>query len=738
MRLLFIGLLSCITVIAMAQDGSFTDTTFWQETHKPYLVTIQQKNVGARSIILDKENNVWIATSAGILMKKNGLSNWTSPFPTAENGPAFCVAVNKEGDVFMGNWKGMYRYKNNTLQFLHGTDGPIASICAATEGIYAAGPKGIWLYNNQSFVPMKNIVGRSVRKIISDGAKGLWVATDVGLYHCTPAGSKHIIDTSLLLSAYVKGLAFDSKNTLWAGGLGGVNILQKEKRIRVIRSADGLPTRFVNCLATAANGTVWVGTDVGIARFAENGSHSLLFSERWLLDDQVNDICFDAAGNAWVATAKGVSAIMKNKMSLATKQNYFYDVLMKRHIRAPWIAGQCQLLVPGDVNSWQADDDDNDGEFTGNYLTMEACRYAATKDPDAREKAKKAFHFLKQLEEITGGDGYFARSIVPVSWGDRVHDGNRTYSTQELAEEMVIEPRFKPVETRWHLSADSQWLWKGDASSDEWCGHMMGYYFYYELAADAAEKILVRNHVARLADHLIANDFNMMDIDGKHTRWSVWSPSKLNHDPEWQPDQFQNSMEILAFLKLAFYMTGENKYQENYLRLINKEHYLDNMARVTSQNPAWFIYYDVTMQAYLYPIFLHCEKDPKLLAFYKQHIDEWMIHRVNDKNPLINFLYSYATQKPTELKASVDFLTDTPLDLVDWHIDHTKREDIKIVHQPVLSDQQVNELPPPSIRQVVRWDKNPWLAKGGSPVMEREPVFWLLPYWMGRYLNMIR
>ena len=167
MRLLFISLLSCITIIAMAQDSSFTDTTFWQETHKPYPVTIQQKNIGARSIIIDKENNVWIATSAGILVKKNGAANWTNPFPPAENGPAFCVAVNKTGDVFMGNWKGIYRYKNNTLQFLQGTDGPIASICAASEGIYAAGPKGIWLYNNQSFVHLKNNVGRSVRKIIS-------------------------------------------------------------------------------------------------------------------------------------------------------------------------------------------------------------------------------------------------------------------------------------------------------------------------------------------------------------------------------------------------------------------------------------------------------------------------------------------------------------------------------------------------------------------------------------------
>jgi hypothetical protein len=265
----------------------------------------------------------------------------------------------------------------------------------------------------------------------------------------------------------------------------------------------------------------------------------------------------------------------------------------------------------------------------------------------------------------------------------------------------------------------------------------MGYFFYYQLVADESEKKIVRGHVSSIVDHLIANNYNMTDVDGKPTRWAVWSPDQLNRDPEWGPDKSQNSMELLTFLKLAFYMTGDDKYQQHYLKLIREEKYLDNMADLFNQNPAWFIYYDVTMQAYLYPILLHCEKDPTLLAFYTKHAKQWMEKRKNDKNPLINFLYCYATGTKLELPASVEFLRDTPLDLIEWKVDHTKREDVKLVHSPVLNDLQVEELPPPSIRVAVRWDKNPWLAVNGYPDMEREPVFWLLPYWMGRYLKMI-
>jgi hypothetical protein len=410
---------------------------------------------------------------------------------------------------------------------------------------------------------------------------------------------------------------------------------------------------------------------------------------------------------------------------------------MRRHIRTPWIAGQCKLKIPGDTTSWQPDDDDNDGEYTGNYLVMESFRYAVTKSNEARQNAGKAFRFLKFLQEVTGSNGYFARTIVPSDWTAVLHDTNQSYTSQAIAEEMVKEPRFKPVSERWRRSRDGKWLWKGDASSDEMCGHMFGYFFYYELAADENEKKVVASHIAGIVDHLIKNNYNMMDVDGTHTRWSVWSPDKLNRDPEWLPDRYQNSMELLSFLKLAYYVTGNKDYEKRYRHLIDEEHYLENMSKIKDQDPAWFIYFDVIMQAYLYPILIKCETDPKLRDFYSKHMDEWMEKRKGDKNPLINFIYCYTRNKKAELEASRDLLRDTPLDLVSWTIDHKNREDVRIVHYPVMDEEQVSELPPASIRATIRWDANPWQAVNGNPSIEREPVFWLLPYWMGRYLKLI-
>ncbi len=738
--LLFKHTFSQKTTAAKEISSYNSNTSFIQEVHEAYPVGNSAAENNVRSITVNKSGTVYIANAAGVYTKAANENNWTAlPFNEADKGPAYSLITDeKTNSIWIGNWKGLYQFQNNTLRQINGADGPISVVCSSKEGIYALGPKGVWLYDGNNCVKKEYPVAKSIRAAISDNKEGLWIATDVGLFHATKNNTTHIFKTNLLISAGLKGLAIQDDGSLWVAGLGGISVIKDDKRIKTIGTAQGLSSQYLNCIKKSADGTMWVGTKMGAVRFYKDGTYSLRFSRRWLLDDNVNDFAFDQEGTAWIATEQGVSAIKARNMNLAQKQNYFYDVLMKRHIREPWTAGQCHLLNPGDTLHWQPEDDDNDGEYTGNYLAMESFRYAATHDADARAKAKKAFHFLKYLQEVTNGDGYFARAIVPVDWASRVHDNNRKYTAQEIAEELVSDPRYKPLETRWHPTADGKWLWKGDASSDEWCGHMMGYYFYYELAADEEEKKIIRKHVASLVDHLIAHDFTMIDTDGTHTHWSVWSPTLLNHDKDWTADKYQNSMELLTFLKFAYYLTKDEKYQQHYLRLINKEHYLDNMRQIPEQNPAWFIYFDVTLQAYLYPILLHCEKDPALLSFYQQHMDAWMQRRKGDENPQINFLYCYARNKKVELSKSVKFLVNTPLDLVDWNIDHTKREDVQIVHTPVMDEWQVKELPDASIRATVRWDKNPWQATSGSPQTEKEPVFWLYPYWFGRYLNMIQ
>jgi len=720
-----------------SQDIVYQDTPFVQETHDAYRVGINKADNEVRSIAVDQESNIWIATASGIFRKNKDTRNWEPIISGESRGPAYAVRVNQNGDVLLGTWDGIYRFRNNQLTKEEGVKPPISEICNAGEGNYALGPHGIWRYENNKWTPQDYSIARSVRDAATDSKGNLWVATDAGLYLCKDGKTKLYQDVSDLISCYARAISFDPSGNIWAGVMGGVSVRDNEKLIKKITPQEGIPSIFINCISQSPDGLMWVGTNVGIVRYAKDGTHSLRFSKRWLTDNKVNDLAFDALGNAWVATANGVSLIKRNMMTMEDKQKNFYGQLMKKHMRDPWTCGILHLEIPGDTASWRNSDDDNDGEYTSGYLAMESFRYAATKDPDAKMKARKAFEFLKYLQTVTGTEGFFARSIVPVDWKE-VHDGNRTYNQKEIAEELVSDPRYKPVEKRWRPSADGKWLWKGDTSTDEMDGHMMGYFYFYELVADAAEKELVRDHVKIIVDYVIKNNYNFVDVDGTHTHWAVWSPDQINHDPDWASERSINSFELLVYLKFAGHLTGDEKYEKEYRRLIDVEGYLDNVSRLNSKNPAWQIYFDRTLEGYLFPIILKYENDSKLKEFYQKLMDEWMKNQPAGENLVNNLAYAFACGKKVNVAQTLDFLKDAPLDLMDWPIDHTLREDVQVVRNPILEEVQISELPPASIRSTVRWDKNPWAARQGDLTQVREPVFWLWPYWEARYLGIIQ
>ncbi|MGB5554062.1 MAG: two-component regulator propeller domain-containing protein [Flavobacteriaceae bacterium] len=716
----------------------YIDVPFEQEYHEGFLVSSAQAEANdVRAIQPSSDGSIWIATKNGIYQKKPNSKEWDLQLSQSDQGPGYDVEVDDQRNIWMATWNGVYVYRSGKTEKLIGPKPPIAKVVATKEGVYALGPHGIWLYTNEIWTQKKYRTGRSIRAVASDKNGGLWIGTDVGLYHCNDEKATAYQKNIDLISAYVRGIDFDANGDLWVASVGGIVIRDQIQKVAELWPKDGIPNSNINVVKRAPDGKMWVGTEYGISRLIPGDTvYSVRVGRRWLQADQVRDIAFDSQGNAWIATANGVSAIKKTQMTLAEKADYFYEKLIQRHVREPWIIARSMLTVPGDTSSIQPEDDDNDGEFTSNYLAMESFRYAATKDPLAKERAKKAFDFLHYLREVTESDGFFARTIIPVSW-ENSHDMNRTYTERELAEALIDNPRQKPVEQRWFVSKDGKWKWKGDTSSDELCGHLFGYYWYYTLVADEQEKQRVADHFSQIMDHLIKNDFNLVDVDGTHTKWGVWSPEILNNDPEWAPEKALNSLELLAFLKFTFHVTKDEKYQNEYLNLIEKEGYLENAKTLHDTNPAWETYFDIYLALYMYPILVSHEDDPELQKEYIAHLEQWFTKHKTAQSPFVNFTYNLLTGGSDELHNSIEFLKDTPLDLVDWNIDNAKREDQQVVREPILEELQVT-LRPPSEQRTVRWDQNPYVAVTGDPSQEKEPVYWLLPYWMGRYMNLIQ
>ncbi len=454
--------------------------------------------------------------------------------------------------------------------------------------------------------------------------------------------------------------------------------VRQEARPQAWENKESGPVAGLKSYGKEKSGAVWLGSDQGAARFDPNSSFrwdrwQYFYGRRWLLDNEVKNIYVEETGpgrKVWVRTKTGVSLIEWRPMTLEQKAKLFDERVEQRHVRHGMVAGT-HLPVAGDLSTNVKGDNDNDGLWTAMYLGAEAFRYAATHDPDARAKARRSVRLLMRLEEITGKPGFYARSFVSMD-----------------------EPR--PRGGEWHPTPDGKWLWKGDTSSDESVGHYYGYALYYDLVAGETEKEQIRKVVARLTDHLIDDDYNLIDLNGKPTRWGEWSESFFKTE-EGKYEAALRSIELLSFLKTAHHITGNKKYEDAYQDR-GRRGYAENMRLYRRWKGGGEINFSDDELAYLsYDPLLRYEKDPKLREIYLDSLRFTWSQIRSDMNPLWNYISVASGGGP------------------------------------------MTEVVAPDERSVSKWNGNPYHPDGGGNGNgEDDGAFFLLPYWMGRYHGWVK
>ena len=398
-------------------------------------------------------------------------------------------------------------------------------------------------------------------------------------------------------------------------------------------------------------------------------------------------------------------------MTLEQKAKHFDERIEKRHVRHGMVANS-HFRVAGDPATNQTNDNDNDGLWTAMYPGAQAFRHAVTQDPDARANAQRSVQLLLRLEEITGQSGFFARSFVSIE-----------------------EPR--PDGGEWHPTPDGRWLWKGDPSSDESVGHYYGYARYCDLVADESEKVAIRKVVARLTDHLIDHDYNLMDLDGKPTRWGEWS-EKFFQTEEGQYESALRSIELLSFLKTTYHITGDKKYEAAYQDRV-KRGYAEKTRLYRRWPGGGEINFSDDEFAYLsYAPLLKYEQDPKLREIYLDSLRFTWKQIRPDMNPLWNYISVASGAGPmtpeirTESRLTLERI---PMDLIEWGVRNSHRTDVKFTRdQDRFRRSQLVEVLAPDERPVSKWNGNPYRPDGGGDGHgEDDGAFFLLPYWMGRH-----
>ncbi|MDB6109372.1 MAG: Two component regulator propeller [Pedosphaera sp.] len=565
----------------------------------------------------------------------------------------------------------------------------------------------------------------------------------------------------------VLGAVFDSQGRLWFASKAGAGC-RTAKGWRFYEGKDGLPWNDFTGMAPGPDGEVWFATHLGVIRFDGREWHYRQ-GRGWLPNDDVRQAVVDPKGDAWFATAGGVGRIARQPMTLAAKAE-FYEKEIEQYIkRTPFgYVAEAALGKPMDKSSAAPQDSDNDGLWTAMYGAGECFAYAATKDAQAKARAKQAFEALAFLQQVTqGGEhapdkGFVARTIRPVNWPDpnigRLEADRATQKEDKL---------WKAYEPRWPNSADGKWYWKSDTSSDELDGHYFFYPLYYDFCAETeAERERVRTVVRDVTDHLLAHHYALVDLDGKPTRWAVYGPQQLNHDPQWWPERGLNSLSLLSYLAIAAHVTGDAKYAKASRELIDRHGYAHNaMLAKVQQGAGSGNQSDDEMAVMAYYGLLRTSTDEKLKELMRISFFFYWTHESQELNPFFNFAYAglnlnqrAATQgtafsltpRPGWLEESMATLYGLPLDRLNWGHRNSHRLDIVGLPSgravdltdpdaPRTRGYRVNDrVLPVENRQFNHWNTDPWRLdySGNGDELAAGTVF-LLPYYLGLYHGFI-
>lgn len=405
-------------------------------------------------------------------------------------------------------------------------------------------------------------------------------------------------------------------------------------------------------------------------------------------------------------------------MTLAEKAALFEHDMEARFL----LEGQalCKLKLPTADKPFIDYNMPDNAYMTGIYLGAMAMKYAVTQDAVDREDAVRSLEALHLLCTVSGKPGLLARAAWP-------------------------KDRPKADDGEWRESPDSAHVWRGDVSSDQMTGAIYGYAVAYDLMANDDEKRVIAEDVAALVDHLIDNEWRIIDVDGEMTQWGRYWPDYVKtREP-------MNALLLLQHLKVAAHVTGASRFAEWYQRLGAEQGYFELAAKARRlANPRRVNHSDDVLIFLAYYPLLTLETDPAIREHYLSSLrrtwsgDERFPGVAPEGNPFFTFMAKKWLGEDVDLAPALTTLARFPLDM-KWNrntiADYEKKFEFTFDPAPQSPEPEEGALAPID-RRPKSWSAlvgNPYVAgtRTQDEGIEYNGHDYLAGYWLGRYLGMV-
>ena len=449
-------------------------------------------------------------------------------------------------------------------------------------------------------------------------------------------------------------------------------------------------------------------------------------ADRWLPDGDVRGIATDLAvadAPLYFATAGGLATVTAAHVTLQQKVADIVDRIVKRHDRDGAVADS-RLITPGDLSTNIPYDSDNDGGWTCYWLLAECFRWKATAAVDAKQHFDKSLDRMLSLRTLTGTDWFVARSVIRKAG-------------------CVLDDCDAPDDGLWFTSPDGQWWVKSDTSNDEVTSHMFMMGHAYDLCADDGQKALIRDHVRGIVGGLVDHGYDLLKPDGVMTTYGQFDPDYVNGIVGVLADGGRRSVQMLAALNLALYLTGDAKFADAKAYLVGQQHYDQNVvheceapARIGSGDGD-----ELATQAFF--VLLRYETDPDLFDLYQQGWANTYGNLRLQEAAWWDFTNGVLAGASPDFANALRWLREVPVDGIRWFQRNLQRHDLTLPPtyyvktterwarsdgHPLPGDERPND----------RLNTSQYNPEGGNgPGFEVDGADVAAAYWMARYYGFL-
>jgi signal transduction histidine kinase/ligand-binding sensor domain-containing protein len=285
---------------------------------------------GAKSIIEDREGNLWIGSGSDGLhrYKAAQIEAYAAREGLSDDG-FFAIA----GDGADGLWLGghdLFHFRDGSFTkppgfvSISSTTGYWAvlqdrqgAIWAGTYGALHRFKDGRWIgYGRKD---SNVLTGDLVAAIYEDRAGNLWVGTGSGqelggLYRFNDGVFTPYRAAEGLTLTDVRLITEDRQGALWLGGASGMSRF-KDGLFTNYTTEQGLSNNYVRDIYEDADGTLWIGTYGGGLNRFKDGRFTSITTKEGLFDNIVSRILEDGRGNLWMSCNRGIYRASRKELN---------------------------------------------------------------------------------------------------------------------------------------------------------------------------------------------------------------------------------------------------------------------------------------------------------------------------------------------------------------------------------------------------------------------------------------